>query len=148
MTTLPLWFKSLVYTEIFVQLPFFFVGIYAFIGALAGAELAGAELACTPPPACGHLAPQPRPAPPAPAAKKNWIRTPALVYSSFVVATMVPILAELAAHRAPGYNPLVVTAFYLPYLLVPLLILGKMAASREPFPSTPRLEQYQHYKWA
>lgn len=33
-----------------------------------------------------------------PAARRNWIRIPALIYGSFVVATMFPILAELATH--------------------------------------------------
>lgn len=32
MMHLPLWFKSLVYSEIYLQLPFFFVATYAFIG--------------------------------------------------------------------------------------------------------------------
>ena len=42
-------------------------------------------------PATLHLAP-------APAGRKNWIRIPAILYGSFVTATMVPILAELATH--------------------------------------------------
>lgn len=42
----------------------------------------------------------------------NWIRIPVIIYGSFVVATLVPILAELATHSAPGYNAAIVTAFY------------------------------------
>ena len=33
------------------------------------------------------------------AAGKNWIRAPAMLYGSFVTATMLPILAELATHQ-------------------------------------------------
>lgn len=32
MTDLPLWFKSFVWTEVVLQLPFFFIGSYAWIG--------------------------------------------------------------------------------------------------------------------
>lgn len=44
---LPLWFKALVYSEIFLQLPFFFVATYAFIGARqhAAAALHSAQCA-------------------------------------------------------------------------------------------------------
>ena len=94
------WFKSLVWSEILLQFPFFFFGAYAFI------------------------------------TRKNWIRIPAIIYGSFVVATMFPILAELAAHTAPGYNSLPVIGFYLPYLIVPLLLVVVMAATPAPFPSS------------
>lgn len=93
----PIWFKSLVCSELALQLPFFFVAIYAFV------------------------------------ARKNWIRIPAILYGSFVSATMVPILAELAMHTAPGYQRTMVTAFYLPYLLVPLTLALHMAATPQPF---------------
>ncbi len=32
MMHLPVWFKTLVYSEIYLQLPFFFVATYAFVG--------------------------------------------------------------------------------------------------------------------
>jgi hypothetical protein len=32
------------------------------------------------------------------AAKRNWLRIPAILYGSFVSATMLPILAELITH--------------------------------------------------
>jgi fructose-specific phosphotransferase system IIC component len=91
------WFKALVYSEVFLQLPFFFVGAYAFL------------------------------------ARKNWIRIPAIIYGSFVVATMVPILAALGAHEAPGYAATPLVAFYLPYLLIPAALVGVMAANERPF---------------
>lgn len=34
MMGLPVWFKSLVYSELLLQLPFFFVASYAFLGEL------------------------------------------------------------------------------------------------------------------
>ena len=49
----PPWFKVLVLMEVFLQLPFFFVGAYAF------------------------------------AARREWIRIPALVYGINVASTMV-----------------------------------------------------------
>ncbi|GAB4814052.1 hypothetical protein N2152v2_001098 [Parachlorella kessleri] len=101
MTHLPLWFKSLVYTEIFLQLPFFFIAVYAYLK------------------------------------RRNWIRIPAIAYGSFVSATMVPILTELANHKAPFYNPAVVVAFYAPYLIMPLLMAVTMAVTPHPFPQQP-----------
>lgn len=119
MMHLPLWFKALVYSEIFLQLPFFFVATYAFIGERwhAAAALHSAQPAhsahagparwahdlpalfggqATQPPRLlcdrGHALSF------VPAGKKNWIRIPAVFYGAFVSATMLPILAELAAH--------------------------------------------------
>ena len=66
--------------------------------------------------------------------RQNWIRIPAIIYGSFVVATMVPILGALAAHTAPGYNAAPVVGFYLPYLIVPALLVGVMATTPVPFP--------------
>lgn len=91
------WFKSFVWSEVLVQLPFFFVGAYAF------------------------------------ATRKNWIRIPAIIYGSFVCATMVPILTVLATHRAAGYKPGALIAFYMPYLVVPALLVMVMAGTPQPF---------------
>ncbi|KAL4429047.1 hypothetical protein ABPG77_006086 [Micractinium sp. CCAP 211/92] len=99
MMGLPTWFRSLVVSEIVVQLPFFFVATYAFLG------------------------------------RKNWIRIPAILYGAFVTATMLPILAELALHEAPGYQRAAVTSFYSPYLVVPLVLALHMAATPQPFGS-------------
>jgi EXPERA (EXPanded EBP superfamily) len=91
------WFKCLVWSEVTVQLPFFFVAAYAFIF------------------------------------RKNWIRVPAIIYGSFVIGTMFPILGALAAHEAPGYNKIGVIGFYLPYLIIPALLVIVMAANVKPF---------------
>ena len=41
--------------------------------------------------------------------------------------------ARLRARAAPGYQPAIVTAFYLPYLLVPATLALHMAATPAPF---------------
>jgi EXPERA (EXPanded EBP superfamily) len=53
MADMPPWFKCLVWMEVALQLPFFFVGAYAFL------------------------------------LRRNWIRTPALLYGINVTSTMV-----------------------------------------------------------
>ena len=94
------WFKSLVWSEVLLQLPFFFVGAYAFI------------------------------------TKRQWIKIPAIIYGSFVVATMFPILATLAQHTEPGYSAAPLIAFYAPYLIVPAALVAVMSTSGQPFPPT------------
>lgn len=49
---------------------------------------------------------------------------------------MSPFLA------GPGYRPEVVCAFYLPYLLVPLLLALHMAATPEPFSATRKPKRH------
>ena len=163
----PPWFLSLMYVEVFAQLPLFIVGAYAF------------------------------------AARKEWIRTPALVYSISTVATMVrcvcqaasdagaplgrytlavtictsclctccafggpgmnlaassrcawieheiacsclqvPILGELAMTPAKvGYHRTAVLACYLPFLVMPLLLAARLLTAGPqlfPRPSRPR----------
>lgn len=69
--------------------------------------------------------------------KKNWIRIPAIIYGSVVCTTMVPILWELAVHKARGYSAPAIIAFYIPYLLVPLAITIFMTVTPEPFGKQP-----------
>lgn len=107
MMGLPVWFKSLVYSELFLQLPFFFVATYALLGALSGGSQSLGWLLNWPAARASALAHTLTFRPPdrrrrlalnEPAARRNWIRAPAMLYGAFVTATMVPILAELAAH--------------------------------------------------
>jgi hypothetical protein len=44
-------------------------------------------------------------------------------------------------HAAHGYNAAVVTAFYAPYLIVPLLLALHMAATPQPFGSSKAKRQ-------
>jgi hypothetical protein len=109
------WFRALIAGELALQLPFFFVAVYAF------------------------------------AARRNWIRIPALCYGVHTATTMLPILAELAA------SPEVPTdaaraqllALYAPYLLLPLACAGWMATSPQPFgPDAPAAKKAQRVRKA
>jgi len=91
------WFVSLIWTEILLQLPFFFLATWAF---LVG---------------------------------KNWIRVPAVAYGSFVCATMVPILTSLVMHEEEGYNALAVALMYVPYVVMPGILVLVMGKEQEPF---------------
>ncbi|XP_061868462.1 sigma intracellular receptor 2 [Colius striatus] len=96
----PEWFKTFVYCEAFLQLPFFPVAFYAFLKG-----------------GC------------------KWIRTPAIIYSTHVATTLLPILAHILCHdfsKAELGGPrtqrerLLLLSVYLPYLLIPLLLLFTM----------------------
>ncbi|XP_063002771.1 sigma intracellular receptor 2 [Elgaria multicarinata webbii] len=99
----PAWFKSFIYSEAFLQLPFFPVAAYAFWK--------------------GHC---------------QWIRTPAIIYAVHVTTTLLPILAHImfgdfAKSKHPGPDTLrerlSLVAIYIPYFLIPLLILFSMLFS-------------------
>lgn len=74
----------------------------------------------------------------------SWIRTPAIVYSTHVATTLVPILAHIlfsqfpeepqTGPRSSGERWLLVSV-YAPYLLVPLLLLLTMLLSSSYNPS-------------
>ncbi|XP_066492649.1 sigma intracellular receptor 2 [Tiliqua scincoides] len=68
----------------------------------------------------------------------KWIRTPAIIYSTHVVTSLVPILAHVlfadfskSKHPSPKLlqERLYLSAIYLPYLLIPLLLLCTMLLS-------------------
>ena len=63
---------------------------------------------------------------------KEWIRIPSIMYASVMVALVSVILAEeiAGAHAAP--NPAAVVALNAPWILFPLVILGRMAFSVHP----------------
>ncbi|CAM4669015.1 sigma intracellular receptor 2 [Caretta caretta] len=99
----PAWFKSFVYCEAFLQMPFFPIAAYAFLKG-----------------GC------------------KWIRTPAIIYSSHVATTVFPILAHIlfhdfstSKHQGPETQQerLALLAIYVPYLLIPVLILFTMLYS-------------------
>ncbi|NXW68037.1 SGMR2 protein, partial [Hirundo rustica] len=96
----PEWFKAFIYCEAFLQLPFFPVAAYAFLKG-----------------GC------------------RWIRTPAIIYSTHVATTLFAILAHILFHdfsKSEHAGPqtlrerLVLLSIYLPYLLIPLLLLFTM----------------------
>ncbi|KAL9826253.1 sigma intracellular receptor 2 isoform 1-T1 [Geothlypis trichas] len=96
----PEWFKAFIYCEAFLQLPFFPIAAYAFLKG-----------------GC------------------RWIRTPAIIYSTHVATTLFAILAHILFHdfsKAEHAGPqtlrerLALLSIYLPYLLIPLLLLFTM----------------------
>eukprot|EP00126_Sphaerothecum_destruens_P007905 Sdes_comp20030_c0_seq2m12792 len=52
--------------------------------------------------------------------KKNWIKTPGIIYGSHVITTMIPVLAHLFHNSTPTNLPILL-GFYLPYLILPTL---------------------------
>ncbi|XP_009955777.1 PREDICTED: transmembrane protein 97 [Leptosomus discolor] len=96
----PEWFKAFIYCEAFFQMPFFPIAAYAFLKG-----------------GC------------------KWIRTPAIIYSTHVATTLFAILAHILFHdfsRSEHVGPrthrerLILLSVYVPYLLIPLLILFTM----------------------
>ncbi|NXT21676.1 SGMR2 protein, partial [Syrrhaptes paradoxus] len=96
----PEWFKAFVWCEAVLQLPFFPIASYAFLKG-----------------GC------------------KWIRTPAIIYSTHVATTLLPILAHILFHdfsTSERLGPrsqrerLALFSVYVPYLLIPLLILYTM----------------------
>ncbi|XP_026717213.1 sigma intracellular receptor 2 [Athene cunicularia] len=96
----PAWFKAFMYCEAVLQLPFFPVAVYAFLKG-----------------GC------------------RWIRTPAIIYSTHAATTLFAILAHILFHDfSPSEQPgpqtqrerLTLLSVYVPYLLIPLLILVTM----------------------
>nr|XP_040030435.1 sigma intracellular receptor 2 [Gasterosteus aculeatus aculeatus] len=99
----PQWFQSFIFCEALIQMPFFPVAAYAFLKG-----------------GC------------------KWIRTPAIVYSTHVATTLVPILAHILFHQFPTKphagpqtpkERWLLVSIYIPYLLVPLLLLLTMLLS-------------------
>jgi len=93
----PLWFQSLVWAEMLLQLPFFFFAVYAF------------------------------------AKCRNWIRIPALLYGMHLVTVMIPILFETLFTPMNPQHRIKMLSIYLPWFLIPLAILIKMACYPKPF---------------
>ncbi|KAL7400877.1 hypothetical protein ABVT39_019191 [Epinephelus coioides] len=99
----PEWFSSFIFCEAVFQTPFFPVAAYAFLKG-----------------GC------------------KWIRTPAIVYSTHVATTLIPIVAHILLFKFPmkphpGPQTLqerwLLVSIYLPYLLVPVLLLLTMVLS-------------------
>ncbi|XP_051254786.1 sigma intracellular receptor 2 isoform X1 [Dicentrarchus labrax] len=99
----PDWFRSFIFCEALFQLPFFPVAAYAFLKG-----------------GC------------------KWIRTPAIVYSAHVATTLVPILSRILFYQFPmephpgpqtPQERWLLVSIYVPYLLVPLLLLFTMLLS-------------------
>jgi hypothetical protein len=67
--------------------------------------------------------------------KKNWIRTPSLIYGSHVTTVVTALLSEfLTSTRLDESQKLTLASFYLPYLIMPAILTGYMALAEKPFP--------------
>ncbi len=107
MTLMPAWFRVLCWSELYIQLPFFFVGAYAHMYG------------------------------------KAWIQKPTIVYGLFVASTMVCILSELLLSPHSQHPRLLLSAFYLPYLIFPLAMAVRMLTTSCPFHASNRLANKQ-----
>jgi hypothetical protein len=68
---------------------------------------------------------------------KNWIRIPSICYGVHVATTVWPILAEtILSSRNTLQEKVTLCGFYLPYLLIPLLLAGYMVWNEKPFNSS------------
>uniref|UniRef100_A0A3B3SLD3 Transmembrane protein 97 n=1 Tax=Paramormyrops kingsleyae TaxID=1676925 RepID=A0A3B3SLD3_9TELE len=65
----------------------------------------------------------------------RWIRTPAIIYSTHVATTLIPILAYILFNQFPNSphpgpktsrERLTLMAIYSPYLIIPLMLLLTM----------------------
>lgn len=66
--------------------------------------------------------------------QKNWIRIPSILYGAHVATTVIPILAEtLTSAQNTIEQKVMLTSFYAPYLLVPLLLALYMSFNPKPF---------------
>ncbi|PNH02925.1 Transmembrane protein 97 [Tetrabaena socialis] len=65
--------------------------------------------------------------------RANWIRVPCIIYGTHVATTMVPILADILFGPDSGPKRLTLFWIYFPYLLVPLLLVLRMALVDKPF---------------
>mmetsp|Transcript_4742 Transcript_4742/g.8946 ORF Transcript_4742/g.8946 Transcript_4742/m.8946 type:complete len:168 (+) Transcript_4742:1-504(+) len=67
--------------------------------------------------------------------RKQWIRIPSIIYGSHVVTTLQPIMYTfyLADNSDGRMNKLALFGFYMPYLMVPLILTLYMSLNPEPF---------------
>lgn len=75
----------------------------------------------------------------------KWIRTPAIVYSTHVATTLIPILAHILFHQFPvkphpgpqtNRERWLLASIYAPYLLVPVVLLLTMLLSSKYNPTS------------
>ncbi|WDL98791.1 EXPERA domain-containing protein [Alicyclobacillus sp. ALC3] len=64
---------------------------------------------------------------------RNWIRIPAIIYSSVMLTNLTVIMFEEMGGATPTPHPLVVLGVYSPYILIPLALLVRMIPTDNPF---------------
>jgi len=104
MGTCPPWLRAVIFCELAFQVPFFLVATYAFCRG------------------------------------RNWIRIPSLIYGTHTSTTLVPILGSFwLGDESKGAPPLslaekwTLTGIYIPYLILPLLLVLRMLPTDKPF---------------
>ncbi|XP_035690994.1 sigma intracellular receptor 2-like isoform X2 [Branchiostoma floridae] len=99
----PVWFQGIICVELLLQFPFFFVAAYAFF-----------------------------------VGKCKWIRLPVIIYSTHTATTLIPILTQVffndfSDSPVPGpatfEERMTLATIYMPYLVIPLLMLFVMVFS-------------------
>eukprot|EP01035_Chromulina_nebulosa_P027923 gene27923-36785_t len=66
--------------------------------------------------------------------KLTWIRIPSIVYGIHVATTVCPILTSILASESTSvHDKTLLCSFYLPYLLVPLILAIFMILNENPF---------------
>lgn len=94
------WFSSLIFMEIFLQLPFFFVAIWIIFNFNKNEK--GEQIQHYP----------------------GWFQKACLIYGSHVSTTLIPILGTFISSSEMTLNQKYVTiGVYLPYLIFPLLLV-------------------------
>jgi len=83
------------------------------------------------------------------ARQRDWIRVPAIMYSVVLLTILPMVLTEqyLGPHRTE--KPLLVTAVYSPYVIMPIVVLARVLPSPTVFPkrtpsATPTPAAYEH----
>ncbi|KAG2483913.1 hypothetical protein HYH03_017234 [Edaphochlamys debaryana] len=67
--------------------------------------------------------------------KANWIRIPCIIYGSHVATTVVPILGDFLFGPEAGPNKYVLASINAPFLVIPLLLVIRMAMVEQPWGS-------------
>ncbi|GIL85390.1 hypothetical protein Vretimale_10666 [Volvox reticuliferus] len=65
--------------------------------------------------------------------RRNWIRMPSILYGTHVATSMVPILVDILLSPSSGPKRVTLALIYLPYLIVPLLLVVRMVVTAQPF---------------
>ena len=66
--------------------------------------------------------------------RRSWIRTPAIMYSVVLLTILPIVLAEQYYGEHATAKPILVTAVYSPYVIMPLLMLARVLPSTDLFP--------------
>jgi len=72
-------------------------------------------------------------------AGKDWGRITGVIYAAHVATTMFPIFADILVTNVPTRNMLI--GIYIPYLIIPLIMLARLAPAQYPFTESVSLSK-------